>query len=93
MHTHDAVGCPLRGWHDAFSKASIGERKPEMNRAELVLALDEWMRKLIETPDEFDEQLHRVTQTLKGEGKMPSYGLAGVAILEMCLDDARQRMN
>ncbi|MEX2124206.1 MAG: hypothetical protein WD795_09960 [Woeseia sp.] len=63
-----------------------------MNRAELVLALDEWMRKFIETPQEFDEQLHRVTQTLKAEGKDPSYGLAGVALLEMCLHDAKQRM-
>jgi hypothetical protein len=63
-----------------------------MNRAELILALDEWMRKFIETPQEFDEQLHRVTQTLKNEGKNPSYGLAGVALLEMCLHDARQRM-
>jgi hypothetical protein len=63
-----------------------------MNKAELVLALDEWMRKLIETPDEFDEKLHQATQTLKGEGKAPSYGLAGVAILEMCLHDAKQRM-
>lgn len=63
-----------------------------MNREELVLALDEWMRKLIETPDEFDEQLHRVTRSLKRQGKQPSYGLAGVEILEMCLRDARQRM-
>lgn len=63
-----------------------------MNRAELVLALDEWMRKLIESPEEFDEQLHRVTQSLKREGKQPSYGLAGVEILERCLHDARQRM-
>ena len=63
-----------------------------MNRAELVLALDEWMRKFIETPKEFDEQLHRVTQALKDEGKDPSYGLAGVALLEMCLHDAKQRM-
>jgi hypothetical protein len=63
-----------------------------MNRAELVLALDEWMRKFIETPQEFDEQLHRVTQTLKDEGKAPSYGLAGVALLELCLHDAKQRM-
>jgi hypothetical protein len=50
------------------------------------------MRKFIETPQEFDEQLHRVTQTLKNEGKNPSYGLAGVALLEMCLHDAKQRM-
>lgn len=63
-----------------------------MNRAELVLALDEWMRKLIETPHEFDEKLHQVTQTLKNQGEEPSYGLAGVAILEMCLHDAKQRM-
>ncbi len=63
-----------------------------MNRAELVLALDEWMRKFMETPQEFHEQLHRVTQTLKDEGKDPSYGLAGVAFLEMCLHDAKQRM-
>ena len=63
-----------------------------MNKAELVLALDEWMRKLIEAPGEFDEQLHRVTQRLKEEGKKPSYGLAGVAILEMCLHEARQRL-
>lgn len=63
-----------------------------MNRAELVLALDEWMRKFIESPQEFGEQLHRVIQTLKGEGKAPSYGLAGVALLELCLHDAKQRM-
>ena len=63
-----------------------------MNRAELVLALDEWMRKFIETPQEFEEQLHQVTQILKKEGKAPSYGLAGVALLEMCLNDAKQRM-
>ena len=63
-----------------------------MNRAELTLALDEWMRKFIETPQEFDEQLHRVIQTLKNEGQDPSYGLAGVALLEICLHDAKQRM-
>jgi hypothetical protein len=63
-----------------------------MNRDELVLALNEWMRKLIEAPDEFDETLHQATQTLKDEGQTPSYGLAGVAILEMCLHDARRRL-
>jgi hypothetical protein len=63
-----------------------------MNRAELVLALDEWMRKFIETPQEFDEELHRVTQTLRNEGKDPSYGLAAAALLETCLHDAKQRM-
>lgn len=63
-----------------------------MNREELVLALDEWMRKLIESPEEFDEQLHRITQSLKRAGKPPSYGLAGIEILERCLHDARQRM-
>jgi hypothetical protein len=65
----------------------------EMNNAELVLAMDEWMRKLIEAPQEFDEQLHDVTQTLKDQGEEPSYGVAGVAILKRCLHDARQRMN
>ena len=64
-----------------------------MNSAELVLALDEWMRKLIEAPEEFDEQLHAVTQSLKDQGEEPSYGRAGVAILKRCLRDARQRMN
>jgi hypothetical protein len=63
-----------------------------MNRAELELALDEWMRKFIETPQAFDEQLHRVTQALKDQGEEPSYGLAGVAFLEMCLQDAKRRM-
>jgi hypothetical protein len=63
-----------------------------MNRAELVLALDEWMRKFIERPQEFDEQMHRVTQALKDEGKEPSYGLAGVTFLEICLHDAKRRM-
>jgi hypothetical protein len=63
-----------------------------MKREELVLALDEWMRKLIETPDEFDEQLQCVTRNLKRQGKQPSYGLAGVEILERCLHDARRRM-
>jgi hypothetical protein len=63
-----------------------------MNRAELVLALDEWMRKFIERPKEFDEKMQRITQTLREEGQDPSYGLAGVAFLEMCLHDAKQRM-
>lgn len=63
-----------------------------MNRQELVLALNEWMRKFTETPQEFDEQMHRVTQSLKDGGEIPSYGLAGAAFLEMCLHDAKQRM-
>ncbi len=63
-----------------------------MNRAELVLALDEWMRKFIEAPEEFDEQLQRATRSLEDEGQDPSYGLAAVTLLEMCLHDAKRRM-
>lgn len=63
-----------------------------MNQAELVLALNEWMRKFTETPQDFDEQMHQITQSLKEQGADPSYGLAGAAFLQRCLHDARQRM-
>lgn len=63
-----------------------------MNKAELVLALNEWMRKFTETPQTFDEQMHQVTESLKEQGAEPSYGLAGAAFLERCLHDARRRL-
>ena len=73
------------------AKRHEGSRKAVMRA--VISAADEWMRKLIEAPQEFDEQLHDVTQSLKDQGEEPSYGRAGVAILTRCLHDARRRMN
>lgn len=88
----------VRGGADDLQNGSSGKpglssvQRDCMNRAELVLALNEWMRKFIEAPREFDEQMHRVAQALKDNGEAPSYGLAAVGFLEMCLDDAKKRM-
>jgi hypothetical protein len=55
-----------------------------MDRQKLVEGFNEWMRRFIETPDEFQREFEEVRAYAMAlsEGKTPSYGHECVAYLE-----------
>ena len=68
-------------------RAALEEGLMDLARAEL---FNEWMRRYIETPHEFEAEFNTVTRFLteQAKGKEPSYGEACVAYLKH-LDQGR----
>ena len=54
-----------------------------MTNAQMVKALNEWMRRFIEEPGRFEHEFETVNQFLKdeAEGREPTYGETGAAYM------------
>ncbi len=64
-----------------------------MSKAEMAIALNEWMRRFTEAPEQFEREFQTVQAFLaeQANGVEPTYGEAGASYMERCLADVQAR--